>query len=388
MDVSVPDFLAEIQSDESLRSSEFPVVGEQIYLAHAGVCPLPRRVSEAMSHYLERSQFDDQETAAGPIVESTRRLLADFLSVSEDEVALVGPTSDALSIVAAGFPFDEGDNVIIYQDDYPSNVYPWLALRERGVEVRSVKPQQLGVIEVGDIVSLIDSKTRLVALASCHFLVGFRPDLDEIGAALHARGVAFCVDGIQSVGAFQAPLQNVDFMAADSHKWMLGPSSAGFLYVSREWQDRLRATRWGWHNLDCPDFVAKETLDYVSGALRYEAGSANLVGLVGLAEAVRLLESVGVSRVSADLCAKRAYLIEGVRRKGYEVLEVDFDEKAWGGMLAFTHSTKDLDEVNRGLKDRRVRASLRMIRSGIPYLRFSPHFYNTQAELDLALELL
>lgn len=382
------DFLAEIHSNESLRRSEFPVVGEQVYLAHAGVCPLPRRVSDAMSDYLRRCQFRDQETAAGPIVESTRKRVASFLAVSVDEVALVGPTSDALSLVAAGFPFEEGDNVIIYQDDYPSNVYPWLALRERGVEVRGIQATQLGVIEVDDILPLIDSRTRLVALASCHFLAGFRLDLDEIGAALHAKGVAFCVDGIQSIGAFEAPLQNVDFLAADSHKWMLGPSSAGFLYVSREWTGRLRPSRWGWHNLSCPDFVAKDTLDFVPGALRYEAGSANLAGLIGLAESVALLSSVGVRHVGADLVAKRAYLIEHLRRKGYAVLGDDFDETRWGGMLAFNHSTKDLNEMHKALQDRRVRVSLRSARSGDQYLRFSPHFYNTQAELDRALESL
>ncbi len=380
------DLFSEIHSDEALRVAEFPVAGEQVYLAHAGICPLPRCVGEAMSRYLRSSQSEDQETAAGSVVGSARERVASFLSVASSEIALVGPTSDALSVVAAGFPFVEGDNVIIYQDDYPSNVYPWLALRDRGVELRSIRPSQLGVIEVEDVLAVADSRTRLVALASCHFLAGFRPDLNEIGSALRERAIAFCVDGIQSVGAFQASLEYVDFMAADSHKWMLGPSAAGFLYVRKEWHDRLRATRWGWHNLACPDFVAKDSLEYVAGARRYEAGSPNLAGLVGLEAALGLLSRVGMERIGADLVTKRAYLIDAIERKGYQVLGGNLPENQWGGMLAFTHPAKDLQEIFSGLAQRRVRASLRKVRDGTEYLRFAPHFYNTRSELDLALE--
>ncbi|MDA7633601.1 aminotransferase class V-fold PLP-dependent enzyme, partial [bacterium] len=171
------DFFASIAKNESLRLAEFPVARQQVYLAHAGVCPLPRCVGEAMSDYVQAAQTHDQETAAGELIEKTRASLADLLAVHLDEVCLLGSTSNALSVVAAGFPFQPGDNVLYYGDDYPSNVYPWVALQERGVEARSVEVDRLGVITVDDVLRKVDNRTRLVSLASCHYLSGFRLDL-------------------------------------------------------------------------------------------------------------------------------------------------------------------------------------------------------------------
>jgi cysteine desulfurase/selenocysteine lyase len=384
----VTDFFSNIAKDEALRLAEFPVARHQVYLAHSGICPLPRCVGEAMSDYIQAAQAHDQETAAGDLIEKTRASLADFLAVHPDEVCLLGSTSNALSVVAAGFPFQAGDNVVYYGDDYPSNVYPWLALQERGVEARSVKADRLGVINVDDILRKVDNRTRLVSLASCHYLSGFRLDLDEIGFALRERGIAFCVDGIQSVGAFQTGLSYVDFMAADSHKWMLGPCSAGVLYVRREWQDRLRPSSWGWNNISCPDFIARDHVEFSATARKYEPGTANLVGLAGFARAVELLRSVGMPQISQTILRMRAYLSERVGAAGYQVIEPGIPEKRCGGMLSFTREGSDLNEVMERFADRSVKASLRQVRDGRQYIRFSPHFYNTDAELDVAVECL
>src|SRR6185503_3073226 len=154
----------------------------------------------------------------------------------------VGPTSLALSFIAEGLAFRKSDNVLVYQDDYPSNVYPWMTLVDRGVEVRFLNARQLGEIRLKDIKGQVDENTRLVALASCHFLAGYRIDLDAIGAYLRERGILFCVDAIQTLGAFPTSAANVDFMAADAHKWLLGPCAAGLMYVRREIQDELRPT--------------------------------------------------------------------------------------------------------------------------------------------------
>jgi cysteine desulfurase / selenocysteine lyase len=384
----VTDYFANIVENESLRLDEFPVARDQVYLAHAGICPLPRCVAKAISDYVQASQSHDQETAAGDLIEKTRASLADFLAVHPDEVCLLGSTSNALSVVAAGFPFQAGDNVVYYGDDYPSNVYPWLALQEREVEARSLEMSRLAVINVDDVLRRVDGRTRLVSLASCHYLSGFRLDLDEIGFALRERGIAFCVDGIQSVGAFHTELSHVDFMAADSHKWMLGPCSAGVLYVRREWQDRLRPSSWGWNNISCPNFIAKDRLEFSSTARRYEPGTANLVGLAGLVRAVALLKSVGLPQISQRLLRMRASLSDRVGAAGYQVIEPGIPEERSGGMLSFTRKESDLNVVMERFADRSVKASLRQVRDGRQCIRFSPHFYNTDAELELAVECL
>src|SRR5215470_5768671 len=195
--------LTEILANEELRRYEFPVVREQIFLAHGGDCPLPRRVAEAISKYAVRASTGDQERFVYPaILTEGRKQGAQLLQCQPEEVAFAGPTSLALSFIASGLKFRRGDNILIYFDDYPSNVYPWMALADRGVEVRLMNTRGLGLIRPMDVIGQVDENTRLVALASCHFISGFRLEVDTIGRSLRQRGILFCVDGIQTLGAF------------------------------------------------------------------------------------------------------------------------------------------------------------------------------------------
>src|SRR5580658_97035 len=290
--------IAEILSNEELRRHEFPVAGEKVFLAHAAVCALPRRVSEAMREQAARAALDDQEeTFPASQFRRARELAARLLHAQPEEIALVGPTSLALSCVAAGLPWRKGDNVLIYFDDYPSNVYPWMALAARGVEVRLLNTTAYGRIRTIDVIGQVDEQTRLVALASNHFVAGWRLELDAIGKHLRERNILFCVDGIQTVGAFPSGVEHVDFLGADAHKWMLGPLGAAIFYVRKEVQDKLRPIVHGWHNVRCPGFVAQEQMDYLPDARRYEAGSANLAGLAGLTAAMELILEVGVDNI-------------------------------------------------------------------------------------------
>src|ERR1041385_519034 len=162
--------LTDLLINEELRQQEFPVTRDSVFLAHAGVCPLPRRVVEAVTSYASRAGRADQEQLIFPaILEKGRALGAQLLNCKPQEVAFVGPTSLALSFVASGLKFRKGDNILIYFDDYPSNVYPWMALSNAGVEVRLMNVRSLGWIRPKDVIGQIDENTRLVALASCHF---------------------------------------------------------------------------------------------------------------------------------------------------------------------------------------------------------------------------
>src|SRR5712672_3368742 len=180
--------LVEVLENEELRRHEFPVAREKIFLAHAGDCPLPRRVSEAISNYARQCTTGDQETIIYPmILDDGRQLAAQLLNCQPEEVAFVGPTSLALSFIASGLKFRRGDNILIYFDDYPSNVYPWMALAEQGVQVRLINTRGLGVIRPFDVMGQVDENTRLVALASCHFVTGTRLDHQAIGKFLRER---------------------------------------------------------------------------------------------------------------------------------------------------------------------------------------------------------
>jgi selenocysteine lyase/cysteine desulfurase len=285
-----------------------------------------------MNRYNDQCTLGDQEESLPPgffasIREKARRLM----NAKPEEIAFVGPTSLALSFIAGGLKFRRTDNVLIYQDDYPSNVYPWMTLAQRGVQVRYLNVKQLGQIRLNDIKGQIDENTRLVALASCHFLAGYRIDVDAIGKFLRERGILFCVDAIQTLGAFPMNAANVDFLAADAHKWLLGPCAAGLMYVRREVQDQLLPTTHGWHNIRCPNYVAQEELNYKPDARRYEAGTANLTGLAGLGAALDLLLEIGIENIAAELLRKRAWIVPALQAKGYEVLQANAAPENQGG---------------------------------------------------------
>jgi cysteine desulfurase / selenocysteine lyase len=381
--------LTDLLADETLRQREFPVTRDLIFLAHGGDAPLPRRVAEAVAQYAMQAASGDQEQFVYPaILGDIRKVAAELLHCQADEVALVGPTSLALSYVASGLKFRRGENVLIYFDDYPSNVYPWMALAEQGVEVRLMNTRGLGLIRPRDVMGQVDENTRLVALASCHFVSGYRIDIESIGRFLRERNVLFCLDAIQTLGAFPTTVEQVDLLAADAHKWLLGPCGAGLMYVQRGVQEWLKPPIYGWHNVRCPEFVAQAKMELRRGAARYEAGTHNLLGIVGLLTALRLIQEIGVDNIARELLRKRAWLVPALQAKGYSVLHAEAPPQNAGGILSFYRAGQDLAALHQKLREAKIVTSLRADRTGQNYIRLSPHFYNTDAELKRVLELL
>ena len=378
--------LPELQQDEALRCREFPVSGDKVYLAHAGVSPVPACVERAVASAVSAAARDDQEEGLSTLLRQTRASASELLGADPGEVALIGPTTTGISAVAAGLDWQEGDEVLIYQDDFPVNVYPWQALESRGVTVRRLSTPALGEITPGLLVEQLTAKTRLVALASCHFVSGYRIDHDAIGRLLRERDVLFCLDAIQTLGAFPTTVEHVDFLAADAHKWLLGPCAAGVFYVRRDLQDRLAPQAFGWNNVRCPNYVAQETMNLRSDARRYEVGSFNILGIAGLNAALGLLLEVGIDAIAADLTAKRTGLAAALQAKGYEVFFPEGQQT--GGITSCWREGTDMKAVGERLAAENIIASVRGDRDGRDYLRFSPHFYNTSSDLDLALELL
>jgi cysteine desulfurase/selenocysteine lyase len=380
--------LTEILENEELRRHEFPVTQDKVFLAHAGDAPLPRRVAEAVADYAREATTGDQEKFVYPgILEKGRKLGAQLLNCQSSEVAFVGPTSLALSFIASGLKLRRGDNILVYFEDYPSNVYPWMALADQGVEVRMMNTRGLGLIRPKDVIGQVDENTRLVALASCHFISGYRLDYQAIGKYLHSRNILFCLDAIQTVGAFPTTVEEVDLLAADAHKWLLGPCGAGLMYVRSSVQERITPPIYGWNNVRCPNYVAQEQLVFRSGSQKYEAGTHNLLGIVGLVAAMGLILELGVENIARELLRKRARLVPALQAKGCTVLQADAPAENGSGIVSFHRPGSDLAALHQKLTDAGVVTSLRGDRTGQQYIRLSPHYYNTDAELERVLGL-
>ena len=292
-------------------------------MAHAGVTILPRRVVRTMQDYLEESCLRHQEYAeAWRAVSETRVLAARLIGAKSNEIALLGPTSVGLNLVSLGLPWQTGDEVVCYLDDYPANVYPWIELQRRGVVVRFLKPAQLGGITPEVVEESLTPRTKLVSLASCHFLSGNRIQTDVIGRMLRERGIYFCLDAIQTVGAFETLVEHVDFLSADSHKWMLGPMSAGIVYVREELHDLLRPALLGSWNVQSPNFIAQETISFEKGGRRFEPGAMNMAGILGMKAGIELLLEAEIPDISAQLLTLLDHFVSGFVSLGWQVLAI------------------------------------------------------------------
>lgn len=374
--------------DEAHRQSAFPVCRNRVFLGHAAVATLPRVVAEAMQSYVETaacSHQEDEETWR--VMKATRAASAQLIGAHPDEIALLGPTSIGLSLFANGLDWKEGDEVVCYADDYPANVYPWIELRRRGVKVHLLRPDRPGEITTALVESVLNERTRLVALASAHFFSGYRIDVPAIGAMLHQRGILFAVDAIQTLGAFPFDATHVDFLSADAHKWLLGPCAIGIVMVKREHFDRLRPTLLGAWNIYSPAFIAQESIRFMPTAQRYEPGVLNFAGVYAMKAGLDLIHQVGIDTIAARLLGLKAHLLSRLEPLGFE-LTGPRDGNSAHSITTVSHPKANHAALHAKLTAAGITCSLREDRAGRSYLRFSAHFYNTEAELDRVAEVL
>jgi cysteine desulfurase/selenocysteine lyase len=380
--------LERLLGDEPTRQHEFPICRRVIYLAHAAVGPLPRCVVEAVTAYLQRASEKPQDfDGVMAEMEEVRKSAACLVGAEPGEVALLGPTSLGMSLFALGLEWVSGDQVVCYRDDYPATIYPWLELRRRGVEVVYLEPETPGVITPEIVAAAITERTRLVALASGNFLTGFRPDLGAIGRMLRERGVLMAVDAIQSLGAFPLVAPEVDFLSADSHKWLLGPETAGIVFVKKERQEELRPILLGGANAAAPNNIAQDEIRFLPGAQRYEPGALNLAGLAGMKAAIDLQLELGPQAIAEHLLQLKSLALERLQSLGCVILP-PIEGANVSSITTFSHPSVDSQRLVRTLNVHGVIASLRFDRLGKSYVRISPHFYNTLREMEGTLEIL
>ena len=378
-----------ILSDPALRMRLFPVTARRIFLAHAGVAPLPGPAVETLKHEAERAGVGQENPDFMAEIESIRRVGARLINAASDEVALLGPTALGLNLVANGLTWKEGDEVIFYSDDYPSNVYPWQALADQGVRLVPLQSERLGEITPDLVRQAMTPRTKLVALASCHFLSGYRLDYETIGEECARRGILFCLDAIQSLGATPIDVRHVDFLAADSHKWMLGPLGAGIFYVKRKNFAALRPSLVGAWNVRSPGFVAQPETVFEETARRYEPGALNMIALFGMKASLELILGLGVKQIEARLLDLRSFAEDRLLSAGFRVLGHANRRSQKSGIITVALDDEArARETFRRMREAGIDVSLRQNRAGMSCLRLSPHFYNLEAEIDEVVKFL
>jgi len=362
---------------------EFPVVNSRVFFDHAKVAPVSRRVREAVSAFAgDAAEFGTAHYAEWMRgVEDVRASFARLINADPGEVAFVKNTSEGISIVANGIDWCAGDNVVVPDIEFPANVYPWMNLEQRGVETRLARSVD-GRVPFEAIAGRVDGRTRVVSVSSVEANSGFRNDLNRLGALCRERGIFFCVDAIQSLGALPMDVKKdrIDFLAADGHKWLMSFEGLGGFYISSRVLEKIHPAVVGW------DSVVNAT-DYMNydftlrpDARRFEEGSFNVMSIHALGAALSLLHEVGVENIEARLMQLGDYILEGLRRRGLEILSSTLPGER-SGIISF--AVADPAKLAAVMESNRVSLT---VRDGL--VRLSPHVYNTEAEADRFFEVL
>lgn len=369
-----------------MKHPEFPLTDELIYLNHAAVGPWPKRTGAAVIQFAEQNTrygshfYPDWLNKEAELRSQLQTLLN---APSPDDIALVKNTSEALSFVAYGLPWQAGDNIVSSNEEFPSNRLPWQSLADQGVDFRQADLRS-GATPEEALFALVDGNTRLLTISSIQFASGLRMDLERIGEFCKQRGILFCIDAIQSLGAVQFDVQayQADFVMADGHKWLFGPEGLGVFYTTPEARDKLKLTQYGWHMMKDTHNYENQPWEIHPTARRFECGSPNMLGIHAFSASLSLLLETGMAAIETLVLERSDYLKDAITNNGQLVLLSEQKNRLKSGIVTFKHRTLENAALYQYLQNNGVVCAPRG--GGI---RFSPHFYNTFEEIDRALGL-
>lgn len=361
----------------------FPITSTDIYFNHAAVSPLSTRVVQAIERFLQKRSSGEMEVfhEAVKMKKNLKKSLAALIDGEPENIAIIGNTSEGFNWLVQGLEWEKGDRVLLVENEFPANIYPFLNLEQQGVIIDYV-PVRDGFIHLEDIEGKIQPGTKLLSISFVGFLTGCRNRLIDIGRICQKNNILFSVDSIQGVGALPLSVGQcgIDFLSNGGHKWLMGPQGCGFMYISPSIFDKLKPAFTGWLSVKDSWNFFDYRLDFLDDARRFEIATSNILGIYGLAASTDLLLEAGTVNIEKHLIGLGNYLIEKLSERGYNYIGSN-DLKERSGIYSF--SCQDVKESFDHLQKNKVHLSLRN-----DVLRFSPHFYNTTEEIDQVVEIL
>ena len=370
-------------------NEHFPLDPAISYLNHAAVSPWPKAAAEAVKAFAEENATSGAQHYPRwmEVEKQLRHKLAQLLNVhGTREIALAKNTSEALSIIAYGLRWQPDDEVVISNQEFPSNRIVWESLARFGVKV--IQADIGAEYPVAALISACTKRTRLISISSVQFASGIRVDLETLGQACQARGILLCVDAIQSLGALPFDQQNIqaDFIVADGHKWMMGPEGLALLYVNTKHIETLTLHQFGWHMIQHRGDYSRTDWQPAPDATRFECGSPNMLGIYALNASLGVLLDIGLNTIQQELETRVNYLIEQLDTiEGLTLLSPRAREKR-GGIVTFLPPLSGTSDINRLHQQLMQQGVICANRGG--GIRFSPHFYTSAATIDRAVSLL
>jgi len=356
----------------------FPVCEESVFLNNAAESPLNVRVHQRLQEYLALASVEPQKKPS--VRQPVRAALSGLFGGTPDEYALVTSTGVGIGMAASGYDWRQGDNVVVPADEHWNNTFPWLALRDRGVDCRLVPVDDNQRVDPSALAAMVDANTRMLATTAVRFNTGFRADLKLLSSIAHDKGALFVVDGIQAAGVCPIDVKDdgIDFLACAGFKWLLGMPGTGFLYANKRAQEKIRPV--------LPGMYAAEhdmrELHYHSDARRFETGTLAYSLFHAWMAGLEILAEVGVDRIHERVLGLTDGVIAGLRAKGLTIVSPVERVGERSAIISFTLGS---EQANKALyKNLIAQKIIVALRDGC--IRVSPNFFNTEDDIDRFLK--
>lgn len=356
----------------------------KIYFNHASIGPLASPIVQKLNDYLfERSvsPIKNFNTFVKASI-GAKELLGKLINANPKRIAWVDNVSNGLNVLAQGLEWKSGDRIILNDLEFPSNVYPFQNLKSYGVEIDFVKSRD-GKILLEDIEKAITPKTKILSISAVQFLSGFRAELKSIGELCRKYNIIFAVDAIQAVSAVNIDVEEmkIDFLAGGSQKWLMALQGLSYIYLTEELQNRINQKHLGWLSVKNPFDMLNYEQDLNDNADRFQNGTMNAIGITALYESLKLFNSFGFENLENSVIENSVYLIEKLNELGITPFVNSDDKNILSGIVSF--KTENSQQLFEELNDQNILGELRE-----GYIRFSPHYYNTKEEIDIAVRTL
>jgi selenocysteine lyase/cysteine desulfurase len=369
---------------EKVRSY-FPHIQKGIiYFNHASTAPINTLLKKRIDEFVKERSEDalDDYWAFKSVTEETKAMIGEMMNCSGDRIAFLDNTTNGIISLTLGIDWKPGDRIIINDIEFPANVYPFLKLKEKGVEVDFIKSTN-GIVTAEEIIAAIKTKTKLISISFVQFLSGYRIDLEKIGKICKEKGIIFSVDSIQGLGAVKLDVEkyNIDYLANGTQKWMLGLQGLAFIYVRKELQDKMKSAPIGWlavkdvWNLLDFDLTTKETAE------RFQPGTLNNLGIYAFNSSMKLFNEFGFDEIEKQILSNSKYFIDKLAKIGYDSPLLLLPEKHLSGIVSF--KSENAQKIFDILSQKKIVCSLRE-----GYIRFAPHFFNTKQDIDYVVDAL
>ncbi|MCA9039317.1 MAG: aminotransferase class V-fold PLP-dependent enzyme [Planctomycetaceae bacterium] len=363
--------------------TQMPITEKWAFFDHAAVAPITRNAQTALHQWADQATFGAMQGWGQwrKQTEEVRKLGATLVGARAEEIALIHSTTEGINFVAEGFPWKAGDNVVTLSGEFPTNYIPWRELKSKRVELRVV-PTDRGRVSLTEIEEAFDDRTRLLTLSWVNYISGWRHDLAALSEMVHRRGAYLMVDAIQGLGVLPVDVEamGIDFLAADGHKWLLGPEGAGYFYIKQDLLNLLRPVMTGWNSVEETWSFDKLDREIKQDASRYEGGTANHGLISALGESVKLQLEIGVDQIEQRMLALNERIRARLEQIGGDVLSPKkFENRS--GIISVQFRSQDSTDIQRCCRDLGV-----LVNSRGGAIRISPHIYTNNEEINRLID--